>query len=101
MHHHPLTHAQAWSVPPQIAARIARFAIGQLVAVEGTSIVGSLFTQRVASARAPLTGRASFRNALSLHDDNGPVWQLLSVQVRAIASMRSERNCSLHAELAG
>ena len=79
--------ALSWPAPlagltaAQISARIERFAAGQLVLLEGSQVVGSLFTQRISSVSELTGGTVDFRNALSLHTDTGAVWQLLSVQV--------------------
>mgnify|MGYP007125170463 CR=1 FL=1 len=60
-------------------ARIERYAEGQLVLMQGNKVVGSLYMQRINSATA--VNDASFRTALPLHNDDGLVWQLVSVQV--------------------
>ena len=78
--------AACWTAPllgfseDEIALRIQRFALGQLVLLEGSTIIGSLFTQRIESAELLKDGVA-FRSALDLHTDAGSVWQLLSIQI--------------------
>ena len=80
--------ASTWPPPlrglsvADICARIQHFQAGQLVLCSPSGdIVGSLYTQRIASAAVIVEGEATFRDALTLHEDHGPVWQLLSVQV--------------------
>ena len=77
----------SWPLPlrgfsfEEIEARIRRFEPGQFVLCDpAIDIVGSLYTQRIAST-AQLGSVATFREALAIHDDAGPVWQLLSVQI--------------------
>ena len=80
--------ASSWPAPlcgfceDEIRDRIQAFEAGQLVlCAPSGELVGSLYTQRVASADAMLFGAATFRDAHALHQDSGSVWQLLSVQV--------------------
>ena len=77
----------AWPPPLQglprtdLEWRIHSFPAGQLVLVDSSNtIIGSLFTQRIATIDA-LRG-ASFDNVSRLHAADGPVWLLVSVQVR-------------------
>ena len=55
---------------------------GQLVALSGGNLVGSLYSQTIPS-EADIRPGATFRSALALHRDGGQVLQLLSVQVRS------------------
>ena len=78
---------EAWPPPLQglpridLEWRIHSFPAGQLVLVDSSNtIIGSLFTQRIASIDA-LRGK-SFDNVSRLHAADGPVWLLVSVQVR-------------------
>ena len=73
----------------EIRALIQTFEAGQLVLCASSGdLVGSLYTQRVASDDALLFDTATFRDALALHQDSGSVWQLLSVQVTPILMSR-------------
>lgn len=65
-----------------IERRIERFGAGQLVVVDAAfdgSVVGSLYTQRISSLDVLRGG--SFRDAIALHVDDGPIWQLITIQV--------------------
>ena len=62
----------------EIAQRVRAFPEGQFVAVDSTGqVVGSLWTQRIASADMLLrTGaKVNVRNAIALHQEQGAVWQ--------------------------
>ena len=70
-----------------IEERIVRFPAGQLVLLDSEGrIIGSLYTQRVASAAALHGG--SFHRAIELHDDGGPLWQLVGIQIQPSAAQR-------------
>ena len=76
-------------IEDEIRALIQTFEAGQLVLCASSGeLVGSLYTQRVASADAMLFGTATFCEALALHQDSGSVWQLLSLQVTPILMSR-------------
>ena len=84
----------SWPLPlrgftrEEIEARIRRFEPGQFVLCDPSrDVVGSLYTQRIAST-AQLGSIATFRDTLALHDDAGPVWQLLSVQIHPSLASR-------------
>eukprot|EP00966_Prymnesium_polylepis_P328497 7384298-Prymnesium_polylepis.1 len=84
----------SWPLPlrgfthDEISARIMRFALGTFVLINRAGdVVGSLYTQRITSIDR-LSSVTNFRKALDLHDDAGPVWQLLSVQVHPSLSSR-------------
>ena len=65
-----------------IERRIQRFGAGQLVVVDAVfdgTVVGSLYTQRISSLDVLHGG--SFRDAIALHVDDGPIWQLITIQV--------------------
>ena len=79
--------AKSWPAPlsglsqPEIEQRIERFELGQLALFDGDNkLVGSLYTQRIASIDQ-LRHKATFRSVLRLHEPDGRVWQLISVQV--------------------
>jgi acyl carrier protein len=99
--------AEAWPAPlrglseTEISARIDRYAPGQLAIFEGRDLlVGSLYTQRIAFREfgcegtrisrlcsilalkppGPCVSGATFRDALALHTDDGPVWQVRRVR---------------------
>lgn len=66
----------------EIRARIQVFAAGQFVlCTPSGKVTGCLYTQRIVSTSAILEGAATVANALALHKDSGPVWQLVSLQV--------------------
>eukprot|EP00965_Chrysotila_dentata_P080719 2663551-Pleurochrysis_carterae.AAC.2 len=85
--------AERWSgnmamSAPDILFRIRSFPQGQLVLEEdGRTVIGSLWTQRIASSEQLRAG-ITFREALDLHEDSGPVWQLIAVQVAAAQGPR-------------
>ncbi|MFC4104096.1 SDR family NAD(P)-dependent oxidoreductase [Paenibacillus xanthanilyticus] len=62
-----------------LAARIARYPMGQLVVAKEGRIVGSIYSQRIASADQLL--RARIDDVESLHRPGGSVVQLLGIQV--------------------
>ena len=65
-----------------IAERIARFPSGQLVLLDPEDrIIGSLYTQRINSVAA-LQGR-NFHSAIDLFAHNGPLLQLVSIQIQS------------------
>ena len=70
-----------------IAQRISRYPSGQLILVDSAGkVMGSLYTQRINSLDA-LQGR-SFNEAIELHADGGPIWQLVSIQVQSSQAAR-------------
>ncbi|KAL3918173.1 MAG: hypothetical protein SGPRY_006115, partial [Prymnesium sp.] len=84
----------AWRPPLQgftaneIERRVRRFRAGQFVLCDANGmVVGSLYSQRIASVN-DLTSVGNFHRAIDLHDDAGPVWQLLSVQIHSSLSSR-------------
>lgn len=66
----------------EIRARITRHPDGQWVAVANGMIMATLYSQRIASVDVLTSGHATFRDAVSMHDEKGGVLQLLSVQTR-------------------
>ncbi|MBM4313692.1 MAG: SDR family NAD(P)-dependent oxidoreductase [Deltaproteobacteria bacterium] len=63
----------------ELAARISRFPSGQLVAEMEGRVVGAIYSQRIAAA-GPLKS-AMVGTVSSLHRDDGPVVQLLAVNI--------------------
>ena len=68
----------------EIRTRIALYPEGQLVAVADGMIMGSLYTQRIQTV--DVVKRSTFRDAIKLHEADGPILQLLTVQTRPKAS---------------
>lgn len=85
---------ESWPAPLQgftideVRRRVRRFQAGQFVLCDPNgSIVGSLYTQRIASTEK-LSLVTDFHQSLDLHRDNGPIWQLISVQVHPSLASR-------------